>query len=201
MMTSKKNRSSRIRNTLLKESLASFNNSGYTKTSVHLLAERAGIRSVQVRKYFPTKRDIFKALFDEERIKVRNRLDSLFNGVDVTQRSAVSETLKGSYGILQESAILRMIYRFDDFPVWYCIGESGKGSIPDYGETSLLENFLKRCQNSGALRSENVSLIAHTFRSALSMMLHDPGFRQESPETGSLFLDIFVDGLMKSGND
>jgi len=195
-MTVHSNSEEELRQKVLTAALKSFGQSGYYKTQLSSIANRAGTTSRQIRRLFKSKRNILRLLFETERSRVRNQVDRLFGNIQTTDRAEVSDALKKLFYVIRDSEFLAMIYRFDDFPVWYCIDNIQNSEETLTGEMSHLEQFLKDCQQAGTLRSGSVPLIAHTYRSMIALVLNEPGMFRGSAETFEMLLDIFVDGLL-----
>lgn len=181
---------------VLEAALELFQLAGYSATTLEMISQRSGISRNGIRSRFGSKRNILKSLFELERNTVRSKIESVLSSADHTGSESVSSALRSLFGLIRESGFLSMIYRFDDFPVWYCVREVDSGVDPLSGNNSLLESFLEKCSESGTIRPGDVSVISYTYRTMISLVLSEPGMLRGAPHTSSILVDIFVDGLV-----
>lgn len=183
---------------ILLEALKRFRQAGYRKAHIKDIASAAGISVKTLHSYFPSKKDIFAALFEEERQNVRKNVDTVFNGVNCSKKTEVINAFKELAGIILNIPLLDMIYYYGDFPVIYCVHEGGEenGGMMS-GHSSLLESFIKKCRKSGTVRKGNAIELADTFRTLIYLMLIESSYLKRMPEVEKNLLNIFIDGICK----
>ncbi len=182
-----------LHNKILASAAEMFQKQGYTTTFLSDISAKAGVKNSDISRTIGSKRDILKLLFDEERDSVRMRIQKVLEGVDPKDINETAEALMKVFYIVQNSSFLTMIYRFEDFPVWYCM----KNIEDSFSrENSLIENFLNRCQEEGSLRPGELPVITHAFRSMLSLVLNESELVGQSPDTFDMMIRIFVDGML-----
>jgi len=195
-MPQKAKKSGNLRQTILKNSFDLFKENGYNKTGINNIAEKTCLTPAQIRHIFPTKKEIFMALFNDERRKTRKKLESHFTGVNTGDRNEVAVILKKLFLYVYKSSFLKMISQYEDFPVWYCINSDDESHIPITDDSSLFENFLDECQQADTLRSWNIQTITQTCRTFLILILNDRGILRKSRKIFDLFVEIIIDGML-----
>ena len=183
------------RRAVLRIAFDKFGESGYNKTTVSEIADAAGLSPAALKRIFRTKREAFRAVYEEEKQKIRKKLEKLFSETDRRRRENVSETLRGLFHFIRRSNFLTMIYTFGDFPVRYCLQDFEQtGNDPLAGQSSLLQQFIVECQDTRVIRRGDAALLTHAFRGLFHLLLLERSLLDK--ESDAVIIDIFIDGLL-----
>ena len=174
-----------------------FRHYGFRRTTYNLIADEANVSRYVLRKYFASKKAIFRSLFEDEKDKVRKKLVKLINTTEFSDRSSVSGTLRSLFRQIENSSFLRMIYVFGDFPVQYCIPETRDQNVDSLTvPASILERFLIHCQKEKTIRSGDPEVLADAFRNIIHILLQKRSDHERLEKEDRIMIDIFVDGMM-----
>ena len=170
-----------------------FLRNGYDKTTLKEIAADAGLSCRTIYSQFPSKRELFCTVYEDEKHAVRRALLRLFNAAVCSDIESVKNTFFRLFQFVQKREFLSTLYSFGDFPVAYCIDKTSREDTdPLTGHTSLLEGFIVSCQKAGTVRSGNPVEITQAVRALLHLILLDRVRRDSS--AGSI-IRIFIDGL------
>ncbi|MCP4727754.1 MAG: TetR/AcrR family transcriptional regulator [bacterium] len=187
----------KIENSLINAAYNEFLEKGYQRTTLKDISKRFGVSNKNTGKMFHSKKDIFRSVFEKERIIGYKKLEKLFLKVDTGKTEDIKDVLNKMFTFVSKSRFLEMIYRFGDFPLGYCLAETGnKDGEPIAGQTTLLERFIENCQVDNKIRKEDPVLIANAFRNLIFVFLQERRYMKNSKKTDKLMVEIFIDGLL-----